>query len=86
MRHRMQLDIDKVKAEATSRVEHVSKQLEMERTRAKDNYEHMQSQYIRDAENIRLELADTKLEYDERVAQLQQELRKAKQEAAISHN
>lgn len=25
MRHRMQLDIDKVKAEATSRVEHMSK-------------------------------------------------------------
>lgn len=47
----------------------------MERTRAKDTYEHMQSQFIRDAENLRLELADTKLQCDERVAQVKQDSR-----------
>ena len=54
----------------------------MERTRAKDTYEHMQSQYVRDAENLRLELADTKLQYDELVAQVQKDLRQTRSELA----
>ena len=71
----MQNEIDSVKSDAAERVEQVNQQLEVERFRSKDEFDRMKSKFVRDAENLKLELAETKRLSDERVNAIDREMK-----------